>query len=99
MDDQYKPSESDWSRQYYDPSHPLYVSSAAEDGLVRQRYGRTTDLGPGQARALCGFRACRRVLADLIAMRLMSPTGTPSATEIIVYDHGPAGFGSCSMWR
>ena len=57
MDDQYKPSESDWSRQYYDPSHPLYVSSAAEDGLVRlSRYGRTTDLGPWGRRALyAGF--------------------------------------------
>ena len=25
MDDQYQPFGSDWTRQYYDPSHPLYV--------------------------------------------------------------------------
>ena len=43
-----------FSRRYYDPSHPLYVSSAAEDGLARLTQDRheMTELGPWSTRLL-----------------------------------------------
>ncbi|PKP99139.1 MAG: hypothetical protein CVT74_08755 [Alphaproteobacteria bacterium HGW-Alphaproteobacteria-13] len=53
MDDQLKPFGSDWSRRYYDSSHPLYIASAAEDGLARMSHGGgKTELGPWGRRAL-----------------------------------------------
>lgn len=53
MDDQLKPFGSDWSRRYYDSSHPLYIASAAEDGLARISHGGgKTELGPWGRRAL-----------------------------------------------
>lgn len=43
-----------FSRRHYDPSHPLYVSSAAEDGLARLTKNRheMTELGPWGTRLL-----------------------------------------------
>ncbi|ODT93700.1 MAG: hypothetical protein ABS86_00800 [Sphingobium sp. SCN 64-10] len=46
--------DDNFSRRLYDPSHPLYVSSAAEDGLARLTKGRDemTELGPWGTRLL-----------------------------------------------
>ena len=53
MDDQLKPFGSDWNCRYYDSSHPLYIASAAEDGLARISHSSPkTELGPWGRRAL-----------------------------------------------
>ncbi|KAE8237452.1 hypothetical protein A4X03_0g9114 [Tilletia caries] len=46
--------DDNFSRRLYDPSHPLYVSSAAEDGLARLTKNRDdmTELGPWGVRLL-----------------------------------------------
>ena len=46
--------DDNFSRRLYDPSHPLYVSSAAEDGLARLTKNRDdmTELGPWGTRIL-----------------------------------------------
>ena len=47
MDDQYQPFGSDSSRQYYDPSHPLYVRTGYDDASERlAKSNPTTELGP-----------------------------------------------------
>jgi hypothetical protein len=46
--------DDNFARRLYDPSHPLYVSSAAEDGLARltKNRGDMKELGPWGARLL-----------------------------------------------
>src|SRR3546814_2006128 len=48
------PIYDNFARRLYDPSHPLYVSSAAEDGLARltKNRGDMKELGPWGARLL-----------------------------------------------
>lgn len=53
MDDRYQPLASDWGRQYYDPSHPLYISTASEDALEHLSSSEhTAQLGPWGKRVL-----------------------------------------------
>lgn len=49
--------DDDMSRRLYDPSHPLYVPTAAENGPVRlSRDGSAPDLGPlGRLAVYAGF--------------------------------------------
>src|SRR3546814_14436373 len=46
--------DDNFARRLYEPSHPLYVSSAAADGLARptQTRGEMTQLAPRGARPL-----------------------------------------------
>lgn len=53
MDDQYQPFGSDWTRQYYDPSHPLYVRTGYDDASDRPaNSGPKTELGPWGTRLI-----------------------------------------------
>ena len=95
--------DDNFARRLYDPSHPLYVSSAAEDGLARLTKNRDDmpELGPWGARLLyAGLAVVAAYFGFILVFGTHGPRPAVNSAgrgRQRLRPFPPRGFGSCSM--